>query len=88
MKRITAMGSMTHNSPLGEHDRMQQGYFKTGAMSSILRSSVIGFGRQQGNTTEQSSDTPEHLQLLQRNVKLHVNMNECLLQHEFLFKRR
>lgn len=49
-------GEMTHGSPLGKHDRMRQGYFKTRAMSSILRSSVIRFGRELGLYREQSTE--------------------------------
>lgn len=45
VKSFPQMGSLTRGRPLGNPDRMQRGYFKTGALSSILRSSVIGFGR-------------------------------------------
>lgn len=45
VERFPELGSLSHSSPLGKHDRMQQGYFKTGAWSSILRSTVIRFGR-------------------------------------------
>lgn len=45
VRRFPEEEPLTQRSPLGKHDRMQQWYFKPGAVSGVLGSGVIRWGR-------------------------------------------